>query len=80
MTDARPLMLSSLSETSFELEKISREFSILPRAFLGALIDKFMGGSLGGKGWPAGTIKVAELFTLGWMAPHIKKELYEGEH
>ena len=28
---------------------------------MGALVDNFFGGSLGGKGWPTGTIKVAEL-------------------
>ena len=28
---------------------------------MGAIIDKFCGGALGGKGWPAGTIQVAEL-------------------
>ena len=44
-----------------ELEKISRDFTLLPRIFMGALTDKFVGGSLGGKGWPAGTIQVAEL-------------------
>ena len=93
-------MFCSLSETSFEIDKVSREFSLLPRSFLGALIDKFMGGSLGAKGWPAGSIKVAELFgeysflgletisrcckyrgylSHGWMAQHMKRELYEGE-
>jgi len=49
------------SETILELEKVSRDFCLLPRDFLGALIDKFFGGSLGGRGWPTGTIKVAEL-------------------
>jgi hypothetical protein len=44
-----------------ELEKISRDFTLLPRTFMGALIDKFVGGSLGGRGWPTGTIQVAEL-------------------
>ena len=28
---------------------------------MGALVDKFCGGALVGKGWPAGTIQVAEL-------------------
>ena len=49
------------SETILELEKLTRDFCLLPRDFLGALIDKFFGGSLGGRGWPTGTIKVAEL-------------------
>jgi hypothetical protein len=55
---------------------------------------------LGAKGWPAGSIKVAELFgeysflgletisrcckyrgylSHGWMAQHMKRELYKGE-
>ena len=59
-----------------------------------------MGGVLGAKGWPAGTVKVAELcgeysflglesisrccmyrgyLTNGWMAEHMKTELYDGE-
>ena len=49
------------SETILELEKLTRDFCLLPRDFLGALIDEFFGGSLGGRGWPTGTIKVAEL-------------------
>ena len=49
-------------DTPSELEKPGQEFVLLPRAFMGALVDKFMGGCLGGKGWPAGTIQVAELY------------------
>ena len=36
-------------------------FNLLPPSFMGALIEKFMGGALAGKGWPCGQIKVAEL-------------------
>ena len=50
-----------ISEASLELDKVGRDFSVLPRAFMGALLDKFMDGGLGAKGWPAGTVKVAEL-------------------
>ena len=49
------------SETILELEKVSRDFCLLPQDFMGTLVDKFFGGSLGGRGWPTGTIKVAEL-------------------
>lgn len=94
------LYFPAFSEASLELEKVGRDFSVLPRAFVGALVDKFMGGALGAKGWPAGTVKVAELcgeysflglesisrccmyrgyLTNGWMAEHMKTELYDGE-
>ena len=49
------------SETILELEKVSRDFCLLPRDFMGALVDNYFGGSLVGRGWPTGTIKVAEL-------------------
>jgi len=48
------------TESYFELEKVGRDFTLLPRTFMGAIIEKFCGGALGGKGWPAGTIQVAE--------------------
>ena len=62
MAHACVVMFCSLSESSFEIDKVPGEFALLLCVFLGALIDKFMGGSLGGKGWPAETSKVAELF------------------
>ena len=43
-------MFNVASEVTFELEKPGRDFVLLPRAFMGALVDKFMGGCLGGKG------------------------------
>ena len=35
-----------ISEASLELDKVGRDFSVLPRAFMGALLDKFMDGGL----------------------------------
>ena len=55
------LYFPAFSEASLELEKVGHDFSVLPCAFVGALMNKFMGGALGAKGWPAGTVKVAEL-------------------
>ena len=48
-------------ETIVVLEKVCRDFTLLLQDFFGVLVDNFFGGSLGGKGWPTGTIKVAEL-------------------
>ena len=39
------------SETILELEKVTRDFCLLPRDFLGALIDNFLAGLwVGGDG------------------------------
>ena len=53
-------MFLSLINYPWAWETYSR-FLSSASLFLGALIDKFFGGSLGGRGWPTGTIKVAEL-------------------
>ena len=47
------LYFPAFSEASLELDKVGREFSVLPSVFGGALVDKFMGGALGAKGWVA---------------------------
>ena len=59
--NTQPLFALYYTETLMEFENIARDFTLLPRTFMGALIDKFVGGLLGGKGWPAGTIQAAEL-------------------
>ena len=50
-----------VSEGKHELEKGSRTFTLLPREFVGGLVDRFMNGCLGNKGWPHGAITIGEV-------------------
>jgi hypothetical protein len=52
--------LQYVSEGKYELEKCSRGFTLLPREFIGSVLDKVMNGCLGNKGWPHGAITVGE--------------------
>ena len=53
-------VFNMLSEGKYELEKCSRGFTLLPREFIGSVLDKVMNGCLGNKGWPHGAITVGE--------------------
>ena len=54
------LFFQPVSEGKYELEKCSRGFTLLPREFVGSVLDKVMNGCLGNKAWPHGAITVGE--------------------
>ena len=54
------LFFQPVSEGKYELEKCSRGLTLLPREFVGSVLDKVMNGCLGNKAWPHGAITVGE--------------------
>ena len=44
-----------------ELEKCNKSFTLLPREFVGSLVDKFLNGALANKAWPHGALTVGEV-------------------
>ena len=55
------LFLHTFSEGKFELEKCNKSFTLLPREFVGSLVDKFLNGALANKAWPHGALTVGEV-------------------
>ena len=49
------------SEGKLELEKCNKSFTLLPREFVGTLVDKFLNGALAIKAWPHGALTVGEV-------------------
>ena len=49
------------SEGKLELEKCNKSFTLLPREFVGTLVDKFLNGALANKAWPHGALTVGEV-------------------